>query len=207
MQDIFAAATETSASTIDWAMTELVRHPKVMAKAQDEVRELVKEKGSIEEEDIPKLNYLKLVIMETLRLHPQASLIPRVSREPHQINGYTIPKKVKILVNTWAIHRDPKYWDNPEGFEPERFMNKPTLDFNGSDFCYLPFGSGKRMCPGAPFASPNLALSLANLLYSFDWKLPSGVRADDLDMIESSAISSFRKESLFAVATPYLPSP
>ncbi|KAH6814708.1 hypothetical protein C2S51_023726 [Perilla frutescens var. frutescens] len=202
--DMFAAGTETSASTLDWVMTELVRNPRVMAKAQTEVREMVKG-GSIEEEDIQKMHYLKVVIMETLRLHPQASLIPRASREPCQISGYTIPEKVKVLVNAWAIQRDPNYWADPEIFQPERFQNQPSMDYTGSDFRYLPFGSGKRACPGMPFGWASVTLPLAHILYNFNWKLPHGVRAQNLNMIEKTSLSTPRKDELFVVATPYQP--
>lgn len=205
--DMFAGGTETSASTLDWTMTELMRNPRVMAKAQSEVREVMKGRShsSIEEEDIQKMKYLKLVIMEALRLHPQGSIIPRVAREPRQISGYTIPERLKVLVNVWAIQSDPKYWDDPETFDPERFQNLPTLNFNGNDFRYLPFGSGKRMCPGMAFGWVSVASPLAQLLYKFNWKLPFGID-QDLDMMESSALTTSRKDNLYVVATTYEPS-
>ncbi|KAH6774752.1 hypothetical protein C2S52_002254 [Perilla frutescens var. hirtella] len=202
--DMFGGGTETSASTLDWVMTELVRNPQVMAKAQTEVREMVKG-GSIEEEDIHKMHYLKVVIMEALRLHPQVSLIPRASREPCQISGYTIPRKVKVLVNAWAIHRDHNYWADPEIFQPERFQNQPSIDYIGSDFHYLPFGSGKRVCPGIAFGWASITLPLAHLLYNFNWKLPHGVCAQDLNMVEKTSLTTPRKDELFVVATPYQP--
>ncbi|KAH6836691.1 hypothetical protein C2S53_007348 [Perilla frutescens var. hirtella] len=202
--DMFTAGTETSASTLDWVMTELVRNPQVMVKVQTEVREMVNG-GSIEDEDIQKMHYLKVVIMETLRLHPQVSVIPRVSREPCQISGYTIPGKVKVLVNAWAIQRDPDYWADPEIFQPERFQNQPSVDYTGSDFHYLPFGSGKRVCPGMAFGWASVTLPLAHLLYNFNWKLPHGVRVQDLNMIEKTSLTAPRKDELFVVATTYQP--
>lgn len=204
---MFAGGTETSSSTVDWAMTELIRNPQVMAKAQDEIRQMVKERGNdnIEEEDIKKLKYLRLVMMETLRLHPQGSIIPRVSREARQISGYTIPAKINVLVNVWAIQRDPKYWDHPESFDPERFVKEASLDITGGDFRYLPFGSGKRMCPGMAFGWASVSLPLAQLLYNFNWELPAGVDAQALNMLETSGLTTSRKEKLFVVATPYQP--
>ncbi|KAH6814707.1 hypothetical protein C2S51_023725 [Perilla frutescens var. frutescens] len=181
--DMFTGGTETSSSTLEWVMTELLRNPQVMAKAQAEVRQVLINKNSIEEEDIKKLHYLKLVIMETHRLHPQGSLLPRACREQRQIRGYTIPKKARVLVNIWEIQRDPKYWVDPEMFDPERFRDQPSFDFSGNDFRYLPFGSGKRICPGITFGSTSVVFPLVHLLYNFDWKLPSGVRAEDLNMI------------------------
>lgn len=205
MQDMYAGGTETSASTLDWAMTELMRNPRVLAKAQAEVRQAMKGRNntSVAEEDIQYLNYLKLVIMETHRLHPQGSILPRFSREPCQIGGYTLPKS-KLMVNLWAIHRDPKYWADPETFEPERFQDQPSLDYIGSNTRYLPFGTGRRVCPGITFATASVELPLASLLYSFDWKLPDGIDARALNMIEEFGLTTSRKEKLFVVATPYV---
>ncbi|KAI3454013.1 hypothetical protein Pfo_010676 [Paulownia fortunei] len=202
--DMFSAGTETSSTAIDWTMTELMRNPRVMAKAQAEVREVFKGSKIIEENDVQKLKYLKLVIREALRLHPPVPILPRASREEREINGYTIPSKVKVLVNNWAMQRDPKYWTDPESFEPERF-EKQSLDFLGGDFQYLPFGTGRRMCPGMTFGLASVELPLAQLLYSFNWKLPDGVKEEALDMIENPGITASRKDNLFVVATPYEP--
>ncbi|KAK6129777.1 hypothetical protein DH2020_036484 [Rehmannia glutinosa] len=200
--DMFAAGTETSSTTIDWTMTELMRNPRVMAKAQAEVRKIFKGGKIIEENDVQKLKYLKLVIKETLRLHPPAPIIFRASREEREINGYTIPAKIRVLVNVWGMQRDPKYWTNPGNFEPERFENQ-ALDFVGGDFQYIPFGSGSRMCPGMTFGLANIELPLAQLLYSFNWKLPDGVKAEDLEMIENPGVTAARKNKLFVVPTTY----
>lgn len=206
-QDMFTGGTETSSSSLDWVMTELMRNPQAMTKVQAEIRQVMKGRSntSIEEEDIQKMNYLKLVIMESHRLHPQGSILPRLSRESCQISGYTIPKKMKVLVNVWAIQRDPKYWADPETFKPERFLDQPTLDFTGNDSRYLPFGSGKRVCPGIAFGSATVALPLVQLLYNFDWKLTDDVDAQAMNMIEHFGITTCRKEKLFVVATPYEP--
>ncbi|XP_047973495.1 premnaspirodiene oxygenase-like [Salvia hispanica] len=207
--DMFTGGTETSSSSLDWVMTELMRNPQAMDKVQDEIRKVMRGRShtSIEEEDIQKMKYLKLVIMESHRLHPQGSIIPRLSRESCQINGYTIPAKVKVLVNAWAIQRDPKYWTDPESFKPERFLNQPTLDFAGNDTRYMPFGSGKRVCPGIAFGSASVALPLAQLLHDFNWKLPRGVDAQALNMTEHFGITTCRKDKLFVIATPYQPLP
>ncbi|KAK6129774.1 hypothetical protein DH2020_036481 [Rehmannia glutinosa] len=202
--DIFVAGTETSSTTIDWTMAELMRNPKVMAKAQAEVREVFKGNKIIEENDVQKLKYLKLVIKETLRLHPPIPIILRASREEGEINGYTIPAKTKVFVNIWGMQRDPKYWTNPEDFEPERFENQ-ALDFVGGDFQYIPFGTGKRMCPGMTFGLASVELPLAQLLYSFDWKLPDGGKPESLDMIENPGLTATRKNNLVVVPKPYEP--
>ncbi|XP_047949713.1 premnaspirodiene oxygenase-like [Salvia hispanica] len=202
--DIFTAGTDTTAVTIDWAMVELLRHPRVMAKAQAEVRRAMQENtNSVEQNDIVcDMKYLKLVIKETLRLHPPAPMLPRACNEEHVINGYTIPAGAVLMVNIWAMQRDPRYWNDPEKFEPERFEDQ-AVDFVGGDFKYLPFGTGKRMCPGMTFGLATMESALAQLLYNFDWKLSKSVRAEDLDMTESFGLISSRTHNLFVVATLY----
>ncbi|KAL6865314.1 hypothetical protein ACP4OV_016465 [Aristida adscensionis] len=203
--EIFAAGSETSSTTLEWAMSELVRNPRVMQKAQAEVREAFKGRHKLREADIEKLNYLPLVIKETMRLHiPVPFLLPRECRETCQVMGYDIPKGTKVLINAWAIARDGKYWRNPEMFEPERFdMN--GIDFKGMDFEYIPFGAGRRMCPGMALALVNMELVLASLLYHFDWELPDGRRGEELDMSETCGITVKRKSKLVLHATPRIP--
>ncbi|KAI5397334.1 hypothetical protein KIW84_063230 [Lathyrus oleraceus] len=194
--DIFAAATDTSSGTVLWGMSEMVKNPKVMEEAQDEVRRVFDKKGYVDETELHKLTYLKSVIKETLRLHPMIPmLLPRESRERCKINGYEIPAKTRVLVNAWAIGRDPKYWVEAESFKPERFVNN-TTDFKGTDFEFIPFGAGRRMCPGIAFALPNVELPLAQLLYHFDWKLPNDMKNEELDMTESFGITAERKDDL-----------
>ncbi|MCD7458695.1 hypothetical protein HAX54_038911 [Datura stramonium] len=203
--DIFAAGTETSSATIDWAMVEMMRNPSVLAKAQAEVRNAFSGKETFDENDVEELKYLKLVIKESFRLHPPFPLLlPRECREEADINGYTIPLKTKVMVNVWAIGRDPKYWNDAESFKPERFENN-SIDFVGNNFEYLPFGSGRRICPGISFGLANVYFPLAKLLYHFDWKLPSGVNPCDLDLTESAGATCARQNNLYLIATPYQP--
>ncbi|XP_022866114.1 premnaspirodiene oxygenase-like [Olea europaea var. sylvestris] len=202
--DMFTAGTETSSTTLDWAMAELMKNPDVMAKAQDEVRQVCKGKKTIEESDVQKLKYLKLVIKENFRIHPAVTLLPRACREECEVDGYTIPVKARVTVNIWALGRDPEYWVEPEKFKPERFENS-SVDFLGNNFEYLPFGSGRRFCPGMNFGLANIDLPLAQLLYHFHWKLPNGMSPEDLDMTEVSGISVQRKNSLYLIAKPYNP--
>lgn len=201
---MFAAGTESSSTTVDWAMAELMKNPPVMAKAQDEIRQAFKGKKSIQESEIRALKYLKMVINETLRLHPPVSIIPRACREEFEIDGYHIPLNANIVVNIWSIGRDPNYWHNPESFDPERFVRNP-IDYLGSHFEYIPFGSGKRICPGMTFGVANVEFLLAQLLYYFDWKLPEGISVDDVDMTEVDGLAVSRKNSLYLIATPYAP--
>ncbi|KAK4721771.1 hypothetical protein R3W88_012004 [Solanum pinnatisectum] len=186
--DMFTAGTETSSTTIVWAMAEMMKNPSVFAKVQAEVREAFRDKETFDENDVEELKYLKLVIKETLRLHPPVPLlVPRECREETDINGYTIPMKTKVMVNVWALGRDLKYWDDAESFKPERF-EQCSVDFIGNNFEYLPFGSGRRICPGISFGLANVYLPLAQLLYHFNWKLPTGMEAGDLDLTDSRGI-------------------
>ncbi|XP_009775980.1 desmethyl-deoxy-podophyllotoxin synthase-like [Nicotiana tabacum] len=203
--DLFAGGSTTSASTMEWAFSELMKNPKIMKKAQDEVRQVFKgkEKG-IDQTDIQKLKYLKMVVKETVRFHPLAPLLaPRESREECEINGYIIPKGTMALVNFWAISRDQNYWQNPETFDPERF-NESHLDFTGAHFEFTPFGTGRRICPGLSFSMATVELSLALLLYHFDWKLPNGMNPNELDMTEKFGNALERKNNLYLIPLPYL---
>nr|GMD44340.1 premnaspirodiene oxygenase-like [Ipomoea batatas] len=204
--DIFAGGTETSSTTIVWAMSEMMKHPRVFAKAQAEVREAFKGKEMLEEDDIEQLDYLKLVVKETLRCHPPIPLlIPRECREETAVCGYTIPQKARVLINVWAIGRDPKYWEDPESFIPERFdnnNNNNSIDFMGNHFEFLPFGAGRRICPGLAFGFANTVSPLAHLLYNFDWKLPAGVTVETLDMTERPGMAVAKKNQLFLIPTP-----
>ncbi|KAL0312075.1 UNVERIFIED_CONTAM: cytochrome [Sesamum radiatum] len=200
--DMFSAATETSSTTIDWAMAELMRNPRVMAKVQAEVREVFKGKTTVEERDVQSLKYLKLVIKETFRLHPPLAILPRACRDECRVNGYSIPLKSRVLINVWAMGRDPEYWHQPETFQPQRFDNS-SIDFLGNNLEYIPFGAGKRICPGMNFGLANVELPLAQLLYHFDWKMPKGMSPDDIDMTEGEGIAIARKNGLFLVPTVY----
>lgn len=199
---MFSAGTETTSSTIEWGMSELMKNPHVMAKAQAEVRESCKGKKIIEEADVQKLKYLKLVVKETLRLHPPVPLLPRACREDRVVEGYTITDKTQSMVNVWAMGRDPKYWNDPLEFQPERFEEN-NMDFNGQNYEYLPFGSGRRICPGVSFGIANVELPLAHFLYYFNWQIPGGVQPKDLDMTENTGVTICRMNNLWGVAAPH----
>ncbi|KAJ8429241.1 hypothetical protein Cgig2_026277 [Carnegiea gigantea] len=201
--EIFSAGSETSFSTVEWAMSELLRNPKVMERAQAEVRDVFKKKGIIGESSLNELKYLKLVIKETLRLHPIVPLLVRRESTEHcQIHGYDVPPKTRLMVNVWAIATDPQYWEEPEVFKPERF-ERSSIDYKGTNFEFIPFGSGRRMCPAIAFALANIELLLAMMLYHFDWKLPAGMRPNDLDMDESFGITIRRKNALCVIPMSY----
>ncbi|KAJ3681455.1 hypothetical protein LUZ60_015944 [Juncus effusus] len=198
--DAFVGGTETSSSGAEWVMSELVKNPRVLKKAQEEVRKALEGKlNNLHELDIGKLEYLHLVVKETLRMHPIAPiLMPRVCQETCQIQGYTVPAGSRMLVNAYTIMRDPKYWEDPNEFKPERFeINQ--VDYKGTNYEYLPFGAGRRMCPGLGFGVANIMMSVSCLLYYFDWKMPGGVNPEDLDMSEAPGAAPVRKNPLHLI--------
>ncbi|KAJ4710270.1 putative Cytochrome P450 [Melia azedarach] len=201
--DMFVAGTESSSTTIEWAMSEMLKNPRVMEKAQTEVRKVFDKKGNVDEIGLDQLQYLKLVVKETMRLRPPAPLLlPRECRESCQIFGYDIPKGSKVIVNAWAIARDPSYWNDAESFYPERFLDS-SIDYKGTNFQFIPFGAGRRICPGITFGLANVELPLAQLLYHFNWKLPNGITNNDLDMTENFGVSVTRKNNLYLIPIPY----
>ncbi|XWS16782.1 hypothetical protein CRYUN_Cryun33cG0008600 [Craigia yunnanensis] len=205
LMNIFLAGVETAVAVVGWAMAELIRNPRVMTKAQEEIRNYVGKKGKVSESDIDQLQYLKLVVKEALRLHPPGTLlIPRESNAKININGYNIHPGTRIHVNVWAIGRDPESWENPEQFFPERFMDS-SINFKGQHFEFLPFGAGRRACPGMNMGMLMVELALASLLYHFDWKLPNEMEAKDLNMEEAAGLTNYRKEALVLMPTKYEP--
>ncbi|XP_020702414.2 premnaspirodiene oxygenase-like [Dendrobium catenatum] len=199
--DLFLAGSDPSSTTLVWAMTELIRYPKVMQKAQLEVRKALNGKVRIEEGDIHKLLYINQVIKETLRLHPPTPLlVPRLCCETVELSGYTVPVESRVVINVWAMMRDPNYWEDPEIFQPERFEEK-AIDFGVANFEFTPFGGGRRICPGISFALASMELWLAQLLFYFDWELPGGRSPQKLDVEEAFDLTLTRKNDLCLVAT------
>ncbi|XP_020973358.1 cytochrome P450 71A1 isoform X7 [Arachis ipaensis] len=204
LKDMFVAGSDTVSSTIEWVFAELANNPKTMKKVQEEVRRIVGGKSRKMENDINQMKYMKCVIKETLRLHPPGPfLIPRETANSVEIKGYHIPKKVAIYINSYAIHRDPKLWDNAEEFIPERFEGTQQVDYKGIGFQLIPFGIGRRACPGVSFAVASLEYVMANLLYLFDWKVPNNNGAL-IDMSELSGLSISKKHPLYLEPMPYL---
>uniref|UniRef100_A0A0E0CGY2 Cytochrome P450 n=1 Tax=Oryza meridionalis TaxID=40149 RepID=A0A0E0CGY2_9ORYZ len=208
--DMFGAGSETSATTLQWAMAELMRNPEVMRRAQDEVRRELAVAGNerVTEDSLPSLHYLRLVIKETLRLHPPAPLLlPRECGGACEVLGYDVPAGTMVLVNAWAIGRDTAAWGGAaEEFSPERF-ERCERDFGGVDFELIPFGAGRRICPGMAFGLAHVELALAALLFHFDWRLPGGMAADEMDMSEAAGITVRRRSDLLVFAVPRVPVP
>ncbi|KAF7092955.1 hypothetical protein CFC21_095399 [Triticum aestivum] len=204
LMNTFVGGNHTSSVTINWAMAELIRQPRLLGKVQDEIRAIGGKTELLQHDDMSKLKYLKMVVKETLRLHPPATLlVPRETTGRIQVAGYDIPAKTKIIVNAWAIGRDPGAWnDDSEEFRPERFQDK-DVDFNGAHFELLPFGSGRRICPGLAMGVANVEFILANMLYCFNWELPDGVSCEDVNMEEAGALTFRKKTPLMLVPTRY----
>ncbi|XP_048553910.1 indole-2-monooxygenase-like [Triticum urartu] len=204
LEIMFEAGTDTSFIVLEYAMVRLMQKPHLMNKLKTEVRSTIsKGKEMIAEDDLSSLAYLKAVIKETLRLHmPAPLLVPHLSMADCKINDYTIPSGTRAIVNSWALARDPSSWESAEEFMPERFMeggSAATMDYKGNDFPYLPFGTGRRICPGINFAIVTIEIMLANLMYHFDWKLPSESMEAGISMTESFGVTVHRKEKLLLV--------
>ncbi|KAI3727004.1 hypothetical protein L1987_66811 [Smallanthus sonchifolius] len=201
--DAYTAGTDTTATVLEWTFTELLKHPKALKKAQHEVRMLLKGKQQINQQDIDNMKYLKAVFKETLRLHPPLpTLVPRVASQDVKIMGFDVTKGTRVIINTWAIARDPKTWDDSNEFRPERFLDC-NIDFKGCDFDLIPFGAGRRGCPGISFAMATNENLLANLLHKFDWELPNRGKEEDLDMSERPGATICKKVPLLVIATPF----
>ncbi|CAH2080678.1 unnamed protein product [Thlaspi arvense] len=200
--DMIVGAFDTSSVAIDWIMTELIRHPRVMKKLKEELKNVVGDDRMVEEEDLAQLNYLDMIIKETMRLHPVAPLLgPRESTEDIFLDQYFIPSKSRIIVNAWAIGRDPRVWsDNVHEFLPERFVGS-DIDLKGQHFQLTPFGSGRRGCPGMQLGLTTVRLVAAQLVHCFDWELPDDMSPSDLDMSEKFGLSLPRAKPLLAIPT------
>ncbi|XP_077235604.1 geraniol 8-hydroxylase-like [Tasmannia lanceolata] len=197
--DLFVGGTDTSSNTLEWAMAELLRKPDAMAKAQSEIMQTISLEQRVEESDIARLPYLQAVVKETLRLHPPAPfLIPHRAESNVDICGFTIPKNTQVLINVWAISRDANIWPNPTTFLPERFLGS-QVDFRGQDFELIPFGAGRRICPGLALGSRIVHLMLASLLRSFSWKLPDGTTPEDMDMRDKFGVTIKKAVPLRAI--------
>ncbi|CAI0403754.1 unnamed protein product [Linum tenue] len=170
--NIFVGGSDTSAATVIWSMTYLMKNPVAMGKAQKEVRLAIGNKDFVNEQDIQQLPYFKAVVKETMRLQPPVPLlVPKESTQKCSLGGYEIPAKTAVHINAWAIGRDPEAWrENPEEFKPERFIGS-SIDVKGADFELIPFGDGRRICPAIHMGLANVELSLANLICAFDWEI------------------------------------
>lgn len=201
MQELLVAGTDTSTATVEWTLAELIKNPKCMRIVQQELSKEINHLEGPKESDLPKLKYLEACVKETLRLHPPAPLLlPHRAAETCQVMNYTIPKNTQIIVNYGAIARDPNLWEDPLDYKPERFLSiNSSLDFKGNDYEFIPFGSGRRLCPGMPMAAKQVPLILASLIHYFDWSLPQGKNPKDLDMSEQFGIVITMEDPLIMI--------
>jgi cytochrome P450 len=198
---MFAAGTETTTTVMEWAVAELVTHPRAMRKLQHEIRGAVGTKlPQVTEDRLGNLTYLRAVVKETLRLHvPLPLLVPRAPPADAEVLGYRVPAGTRVVVNAWAIARDPATWgQDAEEFRPERFfLRSAGVDYRGQSFELLPFGAGRRGCPGVGFAEQSIELGLASLFYHFDWEAEAA-----LDMTEKNGLAVTIKSGLPLRAKP-----
>nr|XP_018625853.1 geraniol 8-hydroxylase-like [Nicotiana tomentosiformis] len=200
--DLFGAGTDTTTSTLEWAMAEIIRQPEIMKKAQAELAEVIGKGKIVEEADVSQLPYLQCVIKETLRMHPPVPfLVPRKVEQDVELCDYIIPKGSQVLINAWAIGRDSTFWEDPLVFKPERFWSS-NMDMRGQDFELIPFGAGRRICPGLPLALRMVPVMFGSLLNSFNWKLEAGIAPTDLDMEGKFGITLAKAHPLRAIPSP-----
>nr|XP_043607732.1 geraniol 8-hydroxylase-like [Erigeron canadensis] len=198
--DVTVAGTDTIASSTSWVMAELLLHPDMFMRVRKEVGEIVGEDGKVEEAKLLDLPYLDAVIKETMRLHAGSPLLaPHITETQVKIGNYLLPKNTHIFVNAWSMAHDPKYWDNPMVFMPERFLGS-KVDYKGQYFEFIPFGSGRRRCPGMPLAHRMLSLIVASFVYHFDWELPYA--AEKMDMSDKYGLTLLKATPLVATPIP-----
>ena len=204
---MLVAGTDTSATTIEWTIAELLRHPDQMKRAREELNSVCGPNQLVKEEDLDRLPYINAIVKETFRLHPATPLgLPREAHQPIQLQGYTLPKGTRLFINQWAVHRDPAVYDQPEEYNPERFLEGTEIRIEGdSQYQLIPFGSGRRNCAGLPMAQLVIPLVVAHLLHSVDFALPEGQDPKDMDMSESFGLAAPMSHPLMVYATPREP--
>ncbi|CAL5066370.1 unnamed protein product [Urochloa decumbens] len=202
--DLFVAGSSSTAQTVQWTLAELFRHPAVMSKARQELESVVGSKEYPEESDMEKLPYLRAVMLEGLRMHLSGPLMMphTAATDGAKIGGYPVPKGTQVIVNMWAIMRDPASWEKPEEFMPERFLGT-DLDPRGVDArAFVPFGEGRRLCPGMHIAMWSIMTILAYVLHAFEWNLPDGMKPSDVDLTDRFRTSLHMVTPVKAVPTP-----
>lgn len=192
--NLIMAGTDTSAVTLEWAMTNLLNNPEVLTKAKEEIdAKIGDEDRLIEESDLANLDYLQCIVWETLRLHPAAPLLlPHMPSEDCTIGGYDVQRGTLVLVNAYAIHRDPTVWDDPEVFKPERFEKEVIKE--GPKL--MPFGLGRRACPGAGLAQRVVKLALGSMIQCFEWKR---IGNEKIDMSQGKGVTTPKAQPLEAL--------
>ncbi|CAO1940100.1 unnamed protein product [Urochloa humidicola] len=206
--DIFTAGSDTTATSVDWMLAHLINHPACLDRLRQELDAVVGGSRLVGEHDVARLPYLQAVFKETLRLQPPAVFAQRETIEPVHVRGYTIPPKTSVFFNIFSIGRDPACWEEPLQFRPERFMPGgagAAVDPKGQHMQLMPFGSGRRACPGMGLAMQAVPAFLAALVQCFDWAVPvpqGQSKAPPLDMEEAEGLVAARKHPLLLIPTP-----
>ncbi|KAM3374095.1 cytochrome 93B16 [Capsicum galapagoense] len=206
--DFLTAATDTTAITLEWAIAELTNNPRVLRKAQQEIDNVIGKQRLVGELDAPNLPYIQAIINETLRLHPPIPLIIRESREDCKVQGYQIPSGSLLFVNIWSIGRNPEVWEKPMEFRPERFLEPREggpIDVKGHCFELLPFGAGRRGCPGMPLALRELPVVLSAIIQCFEWKAIDSngeIIRNGVDMTERPGLTAPRLQDMRCLLVP-----
>ncbi|KAH6775157.1 hypothetical protein C2S52_012718 [Perilla frutescens var. hirtella] len=206
MMNLLLGGADTSATAVEWATHEIMKQPRIIKKAKEELERVIGRKRWVEEKDFTnhELPYMDAIIKETFRLHPLGTLLaPHCAIEDCNVAGYDISKGTTILINTWSIGRDPRVWDSPEEFLPERFIGK-EIEMTGGNFALLPFGSGRRRCTGYNLGLKIVRTTLANLLHGFEMKLVEGMRPQDICMDEVYGLTTSPKHHLSIIMEPAL---
>jgi cytochrome P450 len=203
LQNIIAGGNDTTTITLTWAISLLLNNRHVLKKVQDELDVQVGKERMVNELDINKLVYLQAIVKETLRLYPSAPLSgPREFTENCIIGGYHVPKGTRLITNLWKIQTDPRIWSDPLKFKPERFLTThKDVDFGGKNFEFIPFGGGRRACPGASFGILMVQLALANFLHMYEISTSSNTQ---VDMTESFGLTNIKATPLEVLITPRL---
>ncbi|KAA0042823.1 hypothetical protein IC582_022294 [Cucumis melo] len=197
---LLPAGSDTTTSMVEWAMAELLKNPEALSKARRELMEVMGKNRPIEESDLSKLPFLQAIAKETLRLHPPVPLLlPRKAREDTEIGGFIVPKDAQVIVNAWYIQRDKDIWEDSELFKPERFLELSEIDYKGRNMELIPFGAGRRICPGLPLANRMGLWILGSLIHSFDWKLEDGITPKNMNMDEKVGLTLVMAHPLKAI--------
>ncbi|KAJ8629389.1 hypothetical protein MRB53_022712 [Persea americana] len=200
--DMFIAGTETTSSTVEWGIAEILKNPTIHTKLTAELDRVVGRDRFVEESDIPNLPYFQATVKELFRIHPATPLLlPRRNDQDCYVSGFHIPKHTTVFVNVWGMGRDPKYWADPMEFRPERFEGL-EMDVKGQDFELLPFGSGRRLCAGMRMGHTMVHYELASLVQAFEWEIGREMVEDDKEKI---GIGLQKKRSLVGIPKPRLP--
>ncbi|BAB01937.1 cytochrome P450-like protein [Arabidopsis thaliana] len=183
--ELILGGTDTSAQTIEWTMAEIINKPNILEKLRKELDSVVGKTRLIEEKDLPNLPYLQSVVKEGLRLHPPAPVFGRKVLEGCTIKGYYVPKNTALVVNAYAVMRDPHYWEDPDEFKPERFLTTSSKkeEEREQELKYIPFGSGRRGCPGVNLGYIFVGTAIGMMVHCFDWR----VKGDKVNMDETAA--------------------